>query len=68
MRAFALDASASKEYVSKFSHILVDEFQDINFAQKRMLDELLKGGASLWVVGDDDQAIYGWRGSSLDYI
>ena len=68
VRAFALDASAGKEYVSRFNHILVDEFQDINFAQKRMLDELLKGGASLWVVGDDDQAIYGWRGSSLDYI
>ena len=68
VRAFALDAEGDKNYIKQFDHILVDEFQDINFAQKSMLDQLLKGGASLWVVGDDDQAIYGWRGSSVKYI
>ena len=68
VKAFKTDAEGNKNYISQFRHILVDEFQDINFAQKVMLDELLKGGASLWVVGDDDQAIYGWRGSSVKYI
>ena len=68
VRAFELDAAGDKSFVSRYGHILVDEFQDINFAQKKMLDGLLKGGGALWVVGDDDQAIYGWRGSSLDYI
>ena len=68
VRAFELDAAGDKIFVSRYGHILVDEFQDINFAQKKMLDGLLKGGGALWVVGDDDQAIYGWRGSSLDYI
>ena len=68
VRAFEADADGDKSFISRYAHVLVDEFQDINFAQKKMLDGLLKGGGSLWVVGDDDQAIYGWRGSSLDYI
>ena len=67
-KAFTKDASNNKSYISQFKHILIDEYQDINFAQKSMVDELLKGGASLWVVGDDDQAIYGWRGSSVKFI
>jgi superfamily I DNA/RNA helicase len=67
-KAFALDASTNKSYISQFKHILIDEYQDINFAQKSLIDELLKGGASLWVVGDDDQAIYGWRGSNVKFI
>ena len=65
---FSIDAESDQKYVGQFKHILVDEFQDINFAQKAMIDELLKGGAAIWAVGDDDQAIYGWRGSSVDYI
>ena len=68
VKAFKVDAEGSQSYIRQFTHILVDEFQDINFAQKVMVDELLKGGANLWVVGDDDQAIYGWRGSSVKYI
>ena len=68
VKAFKADADKDKTYVSQYAHILVDEFQDINYAQKCMLDQLLRGGASLWVVGDDDQAIYGWRGSSVKYI
>lgn len=68
VNAFTADADGDKNYVSQYQHILVDEFQDINYAQKCMLDQLLRGGASLWVVGDDDQAIYGWRGSSVKYI
>jgi DNA helicase-2/ATP-dependent DNA helicase PcrA len=68
VKAFKVDAEGSQNYIRQFTHILVDEFQDINFAQKVMIDELLKGGANLWVVGDDDQAIYGWRGSSVKYI
>ena len=67
-KALAYDASNDKSYISQFKHILIDEYQDINFAQKSMVDELLKGGLSLWVVGDDDQAIYGWRGSSVKFI
>ena len=67
-KAFAADAAKDKSYISQFKHILIDEYQDINFAQKSMVDQLLKGGSSLWVVGDDDQAIYGWRGSNVKFI
>ena len=67
-KAFANDASNDKSYISQFKHVLIDEYQDINFSQKSMVDQILKGGAYLWVVGDDDQAIYGWRGSSVKFI
>ena len=57
------DRENGSEVASRYKHVLVDEYQDINKAQKVMVDGLLAGGASQWVVGDDDQAIYGWRGS-----
>ena len=62
------DANENATIGKRYSHILIDEYQDINEAQKVMVDGLLAGGASQWAVGDDDQAIYGWRGSSLDYL
>ena len=62
------DAKGNKQIVKKYEHVLVDEFQDINFSQKRMMDRILEGGAKYWVVGDDDQAIYGWRGSDVKFI
>ena len=62
------DAANGSEVAARFKHVLVDEYQDINKAQKVMVDGLLAGGASQWVVGDDDQAIYGWRGSSPKFI
>ena len=67
-KLLAHDAEHGCKIIKTYSHILVDEYQDINEAQKTMVDELLKGGASLWVVGDDDQAIYGWRGSESHFI
>ena len=67
-KAFSHDANNKQNFISQFKHILIDEYQDINFSQKAMIDEILKGGADLWAVGDDDQAIYGWRGSNVKYI
>ncbi len=49
-------------------HLVVDEFQDVNPAQARLVDLLGQGPVRVCVVGDDDQAIYQWRGSSVDYI
>lgn len=48
---------------SRFSHLLVDEFQDINDVQYRLISAWSRGGQSLFVIGDPDQAIYGFRGS-----
>lgn len=47
----------------RFSYILVDEFQDINAAQYSVVRMLAGNRANLFVVGDDDQAIYGFRGA-----
>ena len=55
-------------YRKRFRHILVDEFQDTNTIQYAWL-RLLAGGAShLCCVGDDDQAVYGWRGARIENI
>ena len=62
------DIKTLEQLQNKYKYIIVDEYQDINFAQKTMIDYFLKSGSNLWVVGDDDQAIYGWRGSSVDFI
>ena len=46
---------------SRFDHVLVDEFQDLNGAQLALVDVLSRPYRRLFVVGDDDQLIYGWR-------
>ncbi len=54
------------KYIPKFKHILVDEFQDINFIQIELLK--LLNPENLFCVGDPRQSIFGWRGSNLNYI
>ncbi|MFQ5428469.1 MAG: UvrD-helicase domain-containing protein, partial [Thermodesulfobacteriota bacterium] len=50
------------------SHVLVDEYQDINAPQVRLLRALTRGGAHIFAIGDPDQAIYSFRGASLDFF
>jgi len=57
-----------ERYQTKFKYIMVDEFQDVNSLQVKLLDLLLSPETQLFCVGDDWQSIYGFRGSNVDYI
>lgn len=55
-------------YQQRFTHVLVDEFQDINDIQYAWLKVLAGDRLSLTIVGDDDQSIYRWRGAKVENI
>lgn len=55
-------------YQRKFKFILVDEFQDVNLSQVKLLELLTGKKNNLFVVGDDWQSIYGFRGGNVKYI
>jgi len=55
-------------YQRRFPHILVDEFQDTNNIQYAWLQQLMGETGCAFVVGDDDQSIYGWRGAKVGNV
>lgn len=59
---------AAQRAVSKLRHLMVDEYQDVNPAQEILIRELHVLSDTLFVVGDDDQSIYGWRGADVTNI
>jgi DNA helicase-2/ATP-dependent DNA helicase PcrA len=59
---------AGEELRSRFHHVLVDEFQDTNGIQYRLVRALSEKTRNLAVVGDDDQSIYSWRGADIRNI
>lgn len=62
------DPVVTAEIHKSLKYLIVDEYQDVNHAQEELIRKLVAGGAFLTVVGDDDQAIYQWRGSSVHNI
>jgi len=65
---FENNPNIKKDYQNRFKYILVDEFQDVNTVQVKLLTYLLNEKNQLFCVGDDWQSIYGFRGSNVEYI
>jgi len=62
------DADTRARYQERFQHVLVDEYQDVNFAQYRLVEVLARHHRNLCIVGDDDQSIYRFRGADVRLI
>jgi len=68
LKLFRTRKNILKRYQDQFKYILIDEFQDTNFAQNEMAILLAGVRENVTVVGDDDQAIYRWRGAAISNI
>ncbi|PJE67305.1 hypothetical protein COU95_03100 [Candidatus Shapirobacteria bacterium CG10_big_fil_rev_8_21_14_0_10_40_9] len=68
LKLFRTRKNILKEYQDKFKYILVDEFQDTNYAQNQLAMLLAGRKANLTVTGDDDQSIYRFRGAAVSNI
>ena len=65
---FNTNEEVLKKYQNKYKYILVDEFQDTNTIQYKIVKLLAKESRNLFVVGDDDQSIYSFRGTNYENI
>jgi DNA helicase-2/ATP-dependent DNA helicase PcrA len=68
IKLFQRHRKCLEKYQNMFKYILVDEYQDTNELQYTLLRLLTKSHHNLFVVGDDDQSIYGWRGARPDNL
>ena len=62
------DSEVREYYQRKFKYVMVDEYQDTNFAQFRLTQLIADGWGNICVVGDDDQSIYKFRGATIENI
>ena len=67
-RLFSAFPEARFAEASRFDHVLIDEYQDTNALQYRIVHALVERHRNLCVVGDDDQSIYGFRGAEVAHI
>lgn len=68
VRLFEAHDDIRKKYQQTFAFISVDEYQDINYAQYRLIRQLAPPAHDICVIGDPDQAIYGFRGADIRYF
>ena len=68
VKLFEQEPNILAYYQQKFKYVLVDEYQDTNHAQYRLVSSLAGGHRNLCVVGDDDQSIYKFRGANIENI
>ncbi len=66
VRLLETDTDITDRYKGRFSHIFIDEYQDINVGQYRLVRLLAGPDATICIIGDPDQSIYGFRGSDID--
>ena len=62
------DPRRIKETAGRLKYLIVDEYQDVNYGQQRLIEIMAEQNADVMVIGDDDQTIYEWRGARADYI
>ena len=65
---FANNEEIRRKYAKRFEYVLVDEYQDTNFAQQAIVNQITKERQMVCVVGDDAQSIYSFRGANIDNI
>ena len=65
---FESEHDTCKEMQNRYPYILIDEYQDLNHGQYRIVKALSPTGKNLFVIGDPDQSIYGFRGSEVRYF
>ncbi len=68
VRLFETHEEVAQRWRSRIWHLLVDEYQDTNRCQYRLMQLLTQGRDAFTAVGDDDQSIYAWRGASADNL
>jgi DNA helicase II / ATP-dependent DNA helicase PcrA len=68
VRCLQADANFKTKISRDIGYLIVDEYQDVNPVQESIVRELYNLGANICVVGDDDQTIFQWRGSHINYI
>ena len=66
--AMAADEERRRRLAGRFSCLLADEYQDVNAVQYRWLRLMAQDHGEIFAVGDDDQAVFGWRGADIEYI
>ena len=68
VKLFEASSEVLSYYQQRFKYIMVDEYQDTNYLQYKLIHALAEKSHNLCVVGDDDQCIYQWRGADIRNI